>query len=106
MLIELRTYECKPGKRDEWIQLMDEEIIPFQTAKGMVILGSFTVEQDDHTYIWMRRFVDETEREQLYKAVYETDQWRNDISPRVGELLNRETIKVTRLIPTPKSVIQ
>ena len=106
MLFELRTYECKPGKRDEWVKLMEEEIIPFQVAKGMVIVGSFIVEQDDHTYIWMRRFVDEAEREQLYKAVYESDTWRNDISPRVGELLNRETIKVTRLLPTPKSIIQ
>ncbi len=106
MLFELRTYECKPGKRDEWVKLMEEEIIPFQTAKGMVVVGSFVVEQDDHTYIWIRRFVDEAEREQLYKAVYETDTWKNDISPRVGELLNREAIKVTRMLPTPKSVIQ
>jgi len=106
MLFELRTYECKPGKRDEWVKLMEEEIIPFQISKGMVIVGSFIVEQDDHTYIWMRRFVDEAEREALYKAVYETDTWKNDISPRVATMLNRETIKVTRLVPTPKSVIQ
>jgi len=106
MLFELRTYECKPGKREEWVKMMEEEIIPFQVAKGMVIIGSFVVEQDEHTYVWIRRFVDEAEREQLYKAVYETDHWRNDLSPRVGDLLNREAIKVTRLLPTPKSVIQ
>lgn len=106
MLFELRTYECKPGKREEWVKMMEEEIIPFQVSKGMVILGSFVAEQDEQTYVWIRRFVDEAEREQLYKAVYESDHWRNDLSPRVGELLNRETIKVTRLIPTPKSVIQ
>ena len=106
MLFELRTYECKPGKRDEWVKLMEEEIIPFQTSKGMVVVGSFIVEQDDHTYIWIRRFVDEAEREKLYSAVYETDTWKSDISPRVGELLNREAIKVTRMLPTPKSVIQ
>ena len=106
MLFELRTYECKPGKRAEWVKMMEEEIIPFQVSKGMVILGSFIAEQDDSTYVWIRRFVDEAERELLYKAVYESEHWRNDLSPRVGELLNRETIKVTRLIPTPKSVIQ
>ncbi|MCB0064915.1 MAG: NIPSNAP family protein [Caldilineaceae bacterium] len=106
MLFELRTYECKPGKREEWVKLMEEEIIPFQVAQGMVIVGSFVAEQDDHTYIWMRRFVDEAERQQLYKAVYESATWQNDISPRVGELINRETINVTRLIPTAKSVIR
>lgn len=106
MLFELRTYECKPGKRDEWVKLMEEEIIPFQVSKGMVIVGSFVVEQDEKTYIWIRRFVDEAEREQLYKAVYETDTWKNEISPRVGELLDRSAIKVTRIVPTPKSVLQ
>lgn len=106
MLYELRVYECKPGKRDEWVRMMEEEIIPFQIAKGMVIVGSFIAEQDEHTYIWIRRFVDEAERAQLYKAVYETDHWKNDIAPRVGELIDRSTIKVTRLTPTPKSVLQ
>ncbi len=106
MLFELRTYECKPGKRDEWVKMMEEEIIPFQVSKGMVIIGSFVVESDDHTYVWMRRFVDEADREQLYKAVYESNTWQNELSPRVGDLLNRETIKVTRLTPTAKSVIQ
>jgi hypothetical protein len=105
MLLELRTYECKPGKRDEWVKLMEEEIIPFQVSKGMVIVGSFIAEQDEKTYIWIRRFVDEAEREQLYKAVYETDTWKNEISPRVGELLDRSAIKVTRMVSTPKSVI-
>jgi hypothetical protein len=106
MLFELRTYECKPGKRDEWVKLMEEEIIPFQISKGMVIVGSFIAEEDEKTYIWIRRFVDEAEREQLYKAVYETDTWKNEISPRVGELLDRSAIKVTRIVPTPKSVIR
>lgn len=106
MLFELRTYECKPGRREEWIKMMEEEIIPFQIAKGMVILGSFIAEEDEQTYVWIRRFVDEAEREALYTAVYQSDHWRNELSPRVGELINRETINVKRLLPTPKSVIQ
>ena len=106
MLFELRVFECKPGKRDEWVKLMEEEIIPFQISKGMVIVASFVAEQDDHTYIWMRRFVDEADRVQLYAAVYESDHWKNVISPRVPDLIDRSTIKVTRLTPTPKSVLQ
>ena len=86
--------------------MMEEEIIPFQIAKGMVILGSFIAEEDEQTYVWIRRFVDEAEREALYTAVYQSDHWRNELSPRVGELINRETINVKRLLPTPKSVIQ
>jgi len=38
---ELRQYKVRPGKMAEWLKIMEEEIIPFQVAKGMVITGSF-----------------------------------------------------------------
>src|SRR5262245_66075465 len=44
---ELRQYKVLPGKMDDWLKVMEEEIIPFQVAKGMVITGSFRGETDD-----------------------------------------------------------
>src|SRR5215212_5799209 len=73
---ELRQYFVRPGKMDEWVKIMDEEIIPFQVSKGMVICGSFRGETDDSACIWIRRFNSEAEREAQYKAVYETDHWK------------------------------
>jgi hypothetical protein len=32
MLFELRQYRMRPGKKDEWVKLMEEEIIPFQST--------------------------------------------------------------------------
>ena len=34
---ELRQYKVKPGKLAEWVKIMEEEIIPFQVSKGMVL---------------------------------------------------------------------
>ena len=67
---ELRQYPVLPGKMDEWVKVMEEEIIPFQVSKGMVVCGSFRGEQDDTVYVWLRRFESEAQREALYKAVY------------------------------------
>lgn len=106
MLFELRQYTIQPGQRERFVQLMEEKIIPFQTSQGMVILGSFVAEEDDQTYVWIRRFRSEEEREQLYDAVYNSDYWRDEIAPSVGEMMNRETINVTRLNATPRSPIQ
>jgi hypothetical protein len=106
MLFELREYHTLPGKRDQWIKLMDEEIIPFQTSKGVVVVGSFVGETADDLYIWIRRFDSEEERARIYKAVYETDYWKNEITPRVTELLDRSRTVVTRLNPTPYSVLR
>ncbi|HAL89157.1 MAG TPA: NIPSNAP family containing protein [Erythrobacter sp.] len=103
---ELRQYTVRPGKMAEWLEIMENEIIPFQVGKGMVITGSYRGEEDESVYVWMRRFESEEERERLYAAVYESDTWKNDISPRVGELLDRDAMVVTRLVPTTLSVAQ
>ena len=103
---ELRQYKVRPGKMDEWVKIMEEEIIPFQVSKGMVICGSFRGETDDSAYVWLRRFESEVEREALYKAVYETDYWKTKIAPRVPDLLDRSAMVVTRIVPTVKSAMR
>lgn len=106
MFYEIRQYRILPGKMEEWLQVMEQEIIPFQVACGMVITGSFRGEADDSVYVWMRRFESETDRERLYAKVYESETWKNNIGPRVGELIDRDAIQVTRVVPTPLSVAQ
>ena len=106
MFFELRQYRVKPEKRQEWVELMETKIIPFQISQGMVVIGSFVGEQEADLYVWIRRFESEEQRQALYARVYESDYWKNDISPQVGDMLDRERILVTRLVATPKSVIQ
>jgi hypothetical protein len=85
---------------------MEETIIPFQIAQGMVVIGSFVGEQEEDLYVWIRRFESEEQREALYEKVYQSDTWQNEISPLVGDMLDRSKTVVTRLEATPKSVIQ
>ena len=92
MFFELRQYHMHPGQRDNWVKCMEEEIIPFQVKMGMVILGSFVGEDDENVYVWIRRFESEAERKRLYDAV--------------PTMIDREKIRVTRLVATPHSVIQ
>ena len=106
MLIELRQYRCQPGEPDNWVRFMEEVIIPFQVQKGMVIAGSFIDEEEDDHYIWIRRFDDEEQRKALYAAVYESDEWKNDIAPKIPSMMIREKIQVTRMIPTSASMIR
>jgi hypothetical protein len=103
---ELRQYKVLPGKMDEWVKIMEEEIIPFQVARGMVITGSYRGETDDSVYVWMRRFESEGQREALYKAVYDSDHWKKEIAPRIPDLLDREKNVVTRIVPTTRSTAQ
>ncbi len=106
MFFELREYRTLPGQRENWVRFMEEEIIPFQVSKGMVILGSFIGEEEDDLYIWVRRFDSEEAREKLYEAVYQSDHWVNEIGPKVPDMLDRSKIVVRRIEATPRSVIQ
>jgi len=103
---ELRQYRMRPGQKEAWVKMMEEEIIPFQVSKGMVICGSFVGEEDADLYVWIRRFDSEQQREQQYEAVYQSDHWKNNLAARVGELIDREQIKVTRIEPTSKSILR
>jgi hypothetical protein len=106
MFFELRQYHVRPGQQTNWVKCMEEEIIPFQTKMGMVIIGSFVGEADESVYVWIRRFENEEERVRLYEAVYQSDYWKAEIAPRVPAMLDREQTRVTRIVATPRSVIQ
>ena len=106
MFFELRQYVVRPGKQAEWVRCMEEEIIPFQVKMGMVILGSFVGEDDPSVWVWIRRFESEQERKRLYDLVYQSDYWKNEIGPKAGTLIDREQTKVTRIVATPRSVMQ
>ncbi len=106
MFFELRQYHIRPGQQANWVKLMEEEVIPVQVKMGMVFLGSFRGEEDESVYVWIRRFENEEERKRLYDAVYQSDYWRNEIAPRIPTMMDREKIKVTRVVATPRSVIQ
>ena len=90
----------------QWLEFMENEIIPFQVSKGAVICASFRGEEDESVYFWIRRFESEAERERLYEAVYQSEFWIKEVAPKVGELIDREAIKVQRVNPTRLSTMQ
>lgn len=106
MLFELRRYELRTGRRAEWVEFMESTIVPFQVAKGIVVIGTFTAEAEPDVFYWIRRFDDEAARVRLYAAVYDDPVWTEQIKPTIDAMLIRDTVQVTRLNPTPHSVIR
>lgn len=106
MFFELRFYPVKPGKMEEWVNQMEEVIIPFQVSKGMTFVASFISLDNPDEYIWIRRFESEEEKERLYRAVYESGVWKDQIGPKNGELIDRANIRVVRMEATKKSIIR
>ena len=105
-LFEIRQYRVQPGKMDDWIAFMETRVVPFMTAKGMVIPALFRGEEDEDLQIWIRRFDDEAHREKLYKAVYESDEWQSEFKPTVRQLVDVEKTVVHRMTGTQHSPIR
>jgi hypothetical protein len=106
MLYELRQYRIKKGKMKQWVKLFEEEIVPLQVSKGMVVAGSFTAVKEANLFVWLRRFANTAERTKLYARVYESEQWKKVLTPKVDAVLDRSAIVVTLLSPTRKSILQ
>ena len=102
-LFEIRRYQARPGRRDEWVRYMEDVVVPYQQSKGMTVMASFVDEDDKDGYVWIRRFEDEDDRVALYAATYEDPQWTDVIKPLVEDLLLIDRTVVTRVRPTPDS---
>lgn len=105
-MYELRQYRIRKGKMKEWARLMENEILPFQVTKGMVIAASFTAPEDPTLYVWLRRLPSEAQRKRLYDKVYGSGHWKKVILPKIDKLLDSFSIVVTKLVPTSASVLQ
>ena len=106
MFFELREYRTRPGQRERWVRFMEEQVIPFQVSKGMVIAGSFVGQEEDDLYVWIRRFDSEAERERLYAAVYESETWEKEMDPHIPDMIDRDRSVIRRIEATPKSVLR
>jgi hypothetical protein len=106
VLLEVRHYQVKPGRRDDWVRYMEDVIIPYQESKGAVVHGSFIDDEDENRYVWLRSFADEEQRKEIYDAMYTSDEWTNTISPPIGDMLDRGKNVIERLYSTPKSKLQ
>lgn len=106
MFYEIRRYQTRPGRRDEWVRYMEDVVIPYQVSKGMTVIASFVDEDDGDGYVWIRRFEDESDRVARYAATYDDPEWTEGIAPIVNGLLDTDRILVTRVRPTNVSTLQ
>jgi len=98
MLVELREYEIAEGAMADFVKVFDEEVVPYQTSKGIVFLGSYVSEENPNTFIWLRGFKDQAELDRIYKAIYESEHWLTVIKPKVADILLKK--KGTLIRPT------
>jgi NIPSNAP protein len=89
MIVEMRTYKTKPGKRSEFLEIFHAQSIPAHTAIGMKILGPFLSVEDPDTFFWMRAFPDLASRDPMKAQFYEGELWKKHLESRLLPILEK-----------------
>jgi len=79
MIIEMRTYKLKPGKREEFIEIFRTKSMPAHAEIGMRILGPWLSIEDPDIFFFMRGFPDLASREPMKAKFYEGELWKNEL---------------------------
>jgi len=79
MIIEMRTYQLKPGKRAEFLEIFRTKSVPAHDEIGMKILGPFLSVEDPDTFFFMRGFPDLASREPMKARFYEGELWKREL---------------------------
>lgn len=75
MIIELRRYTLREGRRDELIDLFEREFVETQEELGMAVLGQFRDLDRPDRFVWLRGFTDMPSRQAGLTAFYTGPAW-------------------------------
>jgi hypothetical protein len=94
MIIEMRTYKTKPGKRSQFLDIFRSKSIPAHTEIGMKILGPFLSVEDPDTFFFMRGFPDVASREPMKAQFYEGELWKGELENVLLPMLEKYEVVV------------
>jgi hypothetical protein len=79
MIVEVRKYRLKPGRREEFIEFFETRAVPAQRTHGMKILGPLLDLEDPDTFVFLRSFPSLEARDRMKDAFYEGELWKNEL---------------------------
>jgi hypothetical protein len=79
MIVEVRSYRIKPGRRQEFIQFFETRAVPALRSYGMLVLGPLLNLENPNKFVWLRSFPSLEERDPMKDAFYESDLWKGEL---------------------------
>jgi NIPSNAP protein len=89
MIIEMRTYKIKSGKRVEFLAIFESKARPEHERLGMKILGPFLSVENNDTFFWMRAFPDKESRARMREEFYEGNLWKDELEQKLMPILEK-----------------
>jgi NIPSNAP len=94
MIVEMRTYKLKPGRRPEFLEIFETRSVPAHQQIGMKILGPFLSVEDPDVFFFMRGFPDPESREPMKAQFYEGDLWKRELEQKLMPMIEKYDVVV------------
>jgi heme-degrading monooxygenase HmoA len=79
MIVEVRSYRIKPGRREEFIKFFETRAVPAQRTHGIKIIGPFLDVENPNKLVFLRSFPTLEERDRTKEAFYGSELWKNGV---------------------------
>jgi hypothetical protein len=103
MIIEMRTYKTKPGRRSEFLHVFRTKSVPAHAEIGMKILGPFPSIEDPDVFFFMRGFPDVQSRDPMKAKFYEGELWKTELENVLMPMLEKYEVV---LVEDPEGMIR
>lgn len=103
MIIEMRTYKTKKGKRSEFVEIFRAKSVPAHREIGMKILGPLLSVEDPDTFFFMRGFPDLASREPMKAKFYEGELWKSELENVLLPMLEKYEVV---LVEDPEALVR
>jgi len=103
MIIEMRTYKIKPGKRAEFLEIFRARSMPAHAEIGMKILGPFPSIEAPDVFFFMRGFPDLASREPMKAKFYEGELWKRELEQVLMPMLEKYDVV---LVDDPEGLVR
>jgi hypothetical protein len=95
--VEIRSYNLKPGTRDEFHRLFIEEAFPMLKRWNVDVVAYGPSRHDEDSYYLIRRYDSLDQREESENAFYGSDEWRRGPREAILALIENYTEIVLEL---------
>lgn len=102
MIVEMRTYKLKPGKRAEFLDIFRTKSMPAHAEIGMKILGPWLSIEDADTLFFMRAFPDLASREPMKAKFYEGELWKSELEQVLMPMIEKYDVV---LVDDPEGLV-
>jgi len=103
MIIEMRTYKLKPGKRSEFLEIFRTRSVPAHSEIGMKILGPWLSIEDPDTFFFMRGFPDLASRDPMKAKFYEGELWKSELEQVLMPMIEKYDVV---LVDDPEGLVR